>query len=138
MRDKKKIAESCSKKSKGRKKVYALLTQYKKRFRINHLKYKITFVRGKEVADYYAEVTMHGSHVRICFNEDLMDKRPTSLEDTVVHELLHVVMYKLLDKAHAIVKAYVRGASDKQRLENRFEKLEHGIIDKLMPAIMKG
>ena len=138
MRKKEKHVEPRAKKSKGRKKVFVFLREYKKKFGIDCLKYKIKFERGRDVVDYYAEVTMHGNHVGICFNEDLMDKRPSSIEDTVVHELLHVVMYKLLDKAHAVVRTYVRGSSDKRRLENRFEKLEHGIIDRLMPAIMKG
>lgn len=81
---------------------------------------------------------MRGNDVVLCFNEDLMDSRPFSVEDTVIHELLHVVLYKLMDKAHAVVNYHVRKVEHKQRLENRLGKLEHAVIDKLVRAFLRG
>lgn len=81
---------------------------------------------------------MRGRRVILCFNEDLMELRPLSVEDTVVHELLHVVFYKLMDKAEAVVRRHVRGAESKRRLENRFDKLEHVAIEKLVHAFLRG
>lgn len=63
-----------------------------------------------------------------------MESAPHEIENTVVHELLHVVLYKLADKASSIVHHYVRRNKVEKKLKKRLEKLEHEIIDKLTPA----
>ena len=80
---------------------------------------------------------MRGNNVRIYFNEDLMDERPSSIKDTVVHELLHVVMYRLVDRAYRLIRKYRGTESEKRRIERRLEKLEHGIIDRIVPVILR-
>lgn len=117
-----------------REKVYQYLAQYKQKFGIGSYKYRVVFVRGEKAKDYYAEALMNGKKVKLFFNEDLMESDPCEIHDTVVHELLHVVFYKMMEKTTNIVTQYVRRADMRKRLENKICDLEHGIIDKLTPA----
>lgn len=136
MRRSKRKAEEYSIGTARRRKVIRLLQKYRVRFGISSFKYEVRFVRGEKVADYYAEMNMYGKRVTIVFNEDIMDAKPSTIEDTVIHELLHVVMFKLMDKGESIVRRHIRRNGQRKRLINRMEKLEHVVIDKLVPALI--
>lgn len=77
---------------------------------------------------------MNGKKVKLFFNEDLMESDPSEIHDTVVHELLHVVFYKLMEKTTTIITRYVRRTDVREKLENKICDLEHGVIDRLTPA----
>lgn len=120
--------------SNQREKVFKYLAQYKQKLGVANYKYTVVFVRGEKAKDYYAEAVMNGRKIKLLFNEDLMESDPCEIHDTVVHELLHVVFYKLVEKSTNIITQYVRRADMRDRLENKICDLEHEIIDKLTPA----
>ena len=116
--------------------VLKLLGRYKKKFKLGHIKFKVMFVRGKKVKEYYAEVLMRTNRVRIKFNEDLMEQRPQEIQDTVIHELLHVLFYKLMNKMLVLTVNHVRGEEAQKKHEERFCCLEHEIIERLVPVLI--
>jgi hypothetical protein len=116
-----------------RKKVIKYLRYYQKKFKLSHIKFKVIYARGSNVKDFYAEILMNGNRVRIKFNEDLMDQRPQEIQDTVVHELLHVLFYKIMNKIMNVISAHVRGLDIQEKYEEKLCYLEHEVITKLVP-----
>lgn len=120
-----------------RSKVYSYVQEYKKRFGIESYSYKISFVRGEKAKEYYAEVVMTRNKINLYMNEDIMDSDPSSIHDTIVHELIHVVFYKMMDYTTGLIARHVRRALTRKKLELKICKLEHQIIDKLTPAFVQ-
>ncbi len=79
---------------------------------------------------------MRGNKVRIRFNEDLMEQKPEEIQDTVIHELLHVLFYKLMNKIIGVVANNIRDNASQQRHEEKFCCLEHEVIERLVPALI--
>lgn len=121
----------------NRQKAYHYLQEYKKRFGVEGFKYTLIFVRGEKAKGYYAEVVMTRNKIKMYVNEDLMDADPSAIHDTIVHELLHVVFYKLMDRTTNIITRHVRRAITRKKLELNICGLEHKIIEKLAPAFVK-
>lgn len=119
-------------------KVFRLISEYKKRFGLRGYGFSVKFVRGAEVSDYYAEILIKGRQARLFMNADLMDSDPKSITDTVVHEMLHVLFYHLMNSTGTIVERYVRRATARRKLERKLENLEHDIIERLVPAVLGG
>ena len=80
---------------------------------------------------------MTRNKIALSMNEDLMDSDPSSIHDTIVHELLHVVFYKMMDYTTSMIARHVRRALTRKKLELKISKLEHGIIAKLTPAFVQ-
>jgi len=116
--------------------VLKYLRTYQKKFKLGQIKFKVVYVRGKKVRDYYAEVLMRGNKVRIKFNEDLMEQKPKEIQDTVIHELLHVLFYRIMYKILNVIGANVRVTATQKRYEEKFCKLEHEVIEKLVSAFI--
>jgi len=124
-------------KTRNQKKVVKLIKIYRDKFGLRKTVIKIKFSKGKLDNDIYAEVVMKGRVAKIHFNEDLMDKRPEEIENTVVHELLHIVLYKLTDRASWIIQSYVRLRYAREILEDKISNLEHEAIERLIRALTK-
>ena len=120
-----------------RDKVIKYLKAYQKRFKLSKVKFQILFVRGEKVKNYYAEVLMRGNRVRIRFNEDLMEQRPNEIQDTVIHELLHILLYRLMNNILCVVVNHVSGESNQKKHEEKLCSLEHEVIEKLVSAFIK-
>lgn len=119
-----------------RDRILRYLKRYQKRFKLTDIKFKILFVRGPEVKNYYAEVLMRGKKVRIKFNEDLMEQRPQEMQDTVIHELLHVLLYRLMTRILNIMIEGTHGPDCQKRQEEKLCGLEHEVIEKLVSAFI--
>ena len=125
------------KKGSNEARVFACLREYKKKFRLSDYRFTVKFVRGEKVSDYYAEVLINGKRVRMFINADIMDADPGSIHDTVIHELLHVMFYRLMEKTSNIVESHVRRQVVRAKFEKCLESLEHEIIEKLVPIFVK-
>lgn len=133
-----KEAKNLSQKSKNnQKKVKRLVKKYQQQLRIKDYTYKYRFVNGKGTENFYAEIFIVGKKVVIYFNQDLLDKQAKSIEDTVIHELLHVVLYKLVDKTTKLINRYVRRKSVRDKVENKLIDLEHETIERIAPSVFK-
>ena len=113
------------------------LRDYQKKFKLSLIKFTVSYVRGEKVKDFYAEVLMTGNNVRIRFNEDLMEQRPNEIQDTVVHELLHVLFYKIMNRITNIVNQTLKNDKVKEKQERKFCCLEHEVIEKLVPTLIE-
>jgi hypothetical protein len=118
-----------------RKMVVQYLREFKKKFKLDNIKFKVTYVRGSKVKDFYAEILMTGNRVQIKFNEDLMEQKPQEIQDTVIHELLHVILYKLMTKIISLLNENIKN-KDPQKLEDKLCDLEHEVIEKLVPVFL--
>jgi hypothetical protein len=118
-----------------RKMVVQYLREFKKKFKLDHIKFKVIYVRGSKVKDFYAEIVMTGNRVKIKFNEDLMEQKPQEIQDTVIHELLHIILYKLMIKIISLLNSNIKN-KDPQKLEDKFYDLEHEVIEKLVPVFL--
>jgi hypothetical protein len=116
--------------------VLGYLREYQKKFKLGNIRFTIVYVRGEKVKDYYAEILMRGNRVRIKFNEDLMEKKPQEIKDTVVHELLHVLLYRLMNKIICIIGDNVSKIDSQRKYEEKLCNLEHEVIGKLLPTLI--
>lgn len=79
---------------------------------------------------------MRGNQVRIKFNEDLMEQKPQEIQDTVVHELLHVLFYKLMNKIVTMINNHVKQIASQKQHEAKLGRLEHEVIERLVSAFL--
>lgn len=121
--------------SKNEKRVLKYVERYKKKFGLNRYCFYVVFSRAEKVKGYYAEVTMDGYRVNMIVNADLMDSYPNSIRDTVIHELLHVVLYRLMRKFDWFTDIKIRQVAERKKLIRQFGKLEHEVIDRLIALL---
>lgn len=83
----------------------------------------------KVKVDYYAEVVKTGyKQYTILINRNTLNK---SLKSTIIHELLHIMFWEMIEAAETIVEFTTLNDETKIDLCNKMGNKEHLIIQKL-------
>jgi hypothetical protein len=70
-------------------------------------------------------------------NKRVLKKEPTEIDNTIVHELLHIRMNELLSLTDDIINKHVTDKKAQAVYSTQIEKLEHKIILALTEALTK-
>lgn len=93
-------------------------------------------IRSTNNIDYFAEVIYQfiQKHASICFTK-LQNDNPQELEDTVVHELLHIKFASVMETLDSLVT--ICSLEQKKTLEVEVGEKEHDLITWLVPVIIE-
>jgi hypothetical protein len=86
----------------------------------------------KDKSDFLAEIVRDGyKSYLLVINKTAL--KNNDLKDTIIHELLHVLMWEMLDECeHYIENVIDSDPHEKEKMLDRLEMREHEIIDKLI------
>ena len=106
---------------------------------ISDYKFELVFCNNKELDGNYAEVDtdeeLRTAIIKV--NRHRLNKEPTEVERTVVHELLHTRINEYAEFFEEVVKEYADSTKAKRILRSRAEKIEHKIVVALTDALTK-
>lgn len=86
-------------------------------------------------SDYMAEVMSHGDsakHFTIVINKDALKK---DLKDTVLHEMLHILLWDYTDVLTGALAFTDLETPSKDRLYVNLDKVEHLVIEKIIKEL---
>jgi hypothetical protein len=112
-----------------------LITRYKKKLGLedHHIDVLISDkIDGDK--DYFAEVT-NKLYADQSYTISFLKDEDRNLSDTVKHELLHILLWGLLDVVEGIINVAGLTPDKRQELLRELELREHAIIDKLTEVI---
>ena len=83
-------------------------------------------------ADFLAEIIRSGyKNYMLVINKTAL--KNNDLKDTIIHELLHVLMWEMLDECEHYIENVIDSAPDeKEKMMDRLDNREHEIINKLV------
>jgi hypothetical protein len=118
------------------------LTKLAKLLGVNHYSIRLTVgTRKKGAEDYdtygYVRTDEETRSVAMFLNKRMLKKEPSEIENTIVHELLHVRMNELLSLVDDIVTKHVTDKRAQAVYTAQIERLEHKIILALTDALTK-
>jgi len=95
--------------------------------------------RGSQDFDTYGYVRTDEEtrSVAMFLNKRVLKKEPSEIDNTIVHELLHVRMNELLSLTDDIITKHVTDKKAQAVYSTQIEKLEHKIILALTDALTK-
>ena len=95
--------------------------------------------KPKNKYDVYGSVIIDEEtrEVVVNINEGMLKKRPDQINNTIVHELLHVRFSELCSLINVILSLYVKDMKAKKAYTRQIEQLEHKIIVALSGALTK-
>lgn len=107
---------------------------------IRHYPFEIKFLGYEDMEGIYAEVRRSNcqGEVFIDFNLDKLLNEPHEVDPTVIHELFHIVLYKLRTDFKHLVATYVGDSKTNNLLEDNYADDEHNVIFLMEKIISDG
>lgn len=126
--------------------LYRLIDKYKKRLKLTDIAINVVIAedkvqqfrrrgRKKVISDCYAEVVEEvglGREYTIFFFKSAFKE---DLEDTVIHELAHIVLSPLRIHTEFLIESMEVTKKEKLKLYERFDKQEHLIVDNIIKMV---
>ena len=125
--------------------VKTYLNKYKKKLGLDDYKIEVVITNNmhyvsernsnnidRDKADFLAEIIRSSyKNYMLVINKTAL--KNNDLKDTIIHELLHVLMWEMLDECEHYIENVIDSAPDeKEKMMDRLDNREHEIINKLV------
>lgn len=128
--------------SRFKKSIEKKVKSYSKKLGVGDYAFHVNVARRKHSKDKYdtygfVMIDEETREVVMTVNEGLLKKQPYEINNTVVHELLHVRLSELLTFMGVILETYVKDKKARNAYNRQIAQLEHKIIIAVTDALVR-
>jgi Zn-dependent peptidase ImmA (M78 family) len=127
--------------------VKSLVDKWSQKLGLSHYQFRIHLVKPEDLTEIggcrgiesdYAQVitSEEKQEVDIYFNERYLREEPKETENTVVHELLHVLLNDYQEHILDIINSYVSDKNTREMLSRTLERKEHQIVVRMVRSLL--